>query len=234
MSTFPDLIDLNDYVGRTRFLIDENSEKNFSTAQITLSINKAARDTQDEMLSAAPEAGWFEKPAELNATGTPPGTVATVQEYTLPSDFKRFKRVAHADTDIPLDPINYNERFIDTYSPNNAFIGMNPALNVGPQFYYITGNVMGLVPIPQGAYRIAMQYVYIPPLLQFGNDVSVIPIEYRDLMCVSAAIDCIVKDEGVPANLETMYGRELDRLRRTIGDRQIQLPQQVTRTGRSW
>lgn len=234
MSAFPDLIDLNDYVGRVRFLIDENSEKNFSTTQITTSINIKARDVQNDMLSMAPEAGYFEVSSALNPTATPPGTVANVQEYTLPSDFKRFKRVARGDNDVPLDPINLNERFVDPYSPYNPFLGLSAAFNIGPQFYYVTGTAIGFVPLPKGSYPILMVYVYTIPLLQFGNDVSQIPLDYRDLMCINAAIDCITKDEGSIGNLGKLQSDAQSSMTRSITDRQIQMPQGVTRTGRSW
>lgn len=234
MSTFPDLIDLNDYVSRVRFLIDENSEKNFSTTAIVTSLNIKARALENEMLSLAPEAGFFEKTVQLNPLGTPPGTVANVQEYTLPSDFKRFKRVARGDTDIPLDPINLNERYVDVYSPYNPFLGLNPAFNIGPQFYYVTWQNVGFVPYTQGGIPILMVYIYTIALIQFGNDVTEIPIDYRDLMCIDAAIDCITKDEGSIGNLESMRSTAHSTMITSISDRQIQMPQGVTRTGRSW
>lgn len=234
MSTFPDLIDVNDYVGRVRFLIDENSEKNFSTVQIVTSLNIKARNIQNEMLALAPEAGYFEQASDLNPAGVPPGTVAGVQEYALPLNFKRFKRVARGDNDVPLDPINLNERFIDPYSPYNPFIGLNPVFNIGPQFYYVTGTSIGFVPFTVGGIPIRMVYVYTIPLLQFGNDVTEIPIEYRDLLCIDAAIDCITKDEGSIGNLQFMRTTSHSEMVMSITDRQIQMNAGVTRTGRSW
>lgn len=234
MSTFPDLVDLNDYVGRVRYLIDENSEKNFSTNQIVTSLNIKARSIQNEMLSLAPEAGYFQKPADLNPLGSPPGTVAGVQEYTLPIDFKRFKRVARGDNDVPLDPIDLNERYIDPYSPYNPFLGLTPVFNIGPQFYYTNGKNFGLVPIPQNNFPIRMNYVYTIPLLQFGNDVTEIPLDYRDLMCIDTALDCITKDEGSIGNLGTLRATAHSSMLMSITDRQIQRPQRVTHTNTSW
>lgn len=234
MSTIPDLIDLNDYVGRSRFLIDENSEKNFSTTQIVTGLNIAARGVQDEMISLAPEAGFFERSSDLNPSGTPPGTVKGVQEYSLPSDFKRFRRVARGDNDIPLDPIGINQRYVDPYSPYNPFLGLTPAFNIGPQFYYVSGIVIGFVPVPPGSFPIRMVYIYVIPALQFGNDVSEIPLEHRDLMCIDAAIYCITKDEGSIGNLSQLRKDAHNRMMMSITDRQIQMNRGVVRTGRSW
>lgn len=234
MSLFYDLVDLNDYVARTRFLIDENSEKNFSTAQISTSINIKARSLQNEMLALAPNAGYFERTSDLNPNGTPPGTVANTQEYTLPADFKRFRRVARGDTDSPLDPINVNERYLGVGNSLTPYSGLAAIFNAGPQLYYISGNIIGFVPKPSGAFPIRMIYIYTIPLLSFGNDVSEIPLEYRDLFCIDAAIDCVTKDEGSIGNLGSIRTTAHTAMLTSMNDRQVQSPQQVTRTGRSW
>lgn len=220
----------NNCLDRVRYYIDETSEKNFSSDSIMTSLNTAMLEVQQEIVSL--DVGFFEVSSALNPTGTPPGTVAGVQEYLLPSDFLSFKRVEDGVTGAPIDPKDLNERYVAPFV--GSFAGLMLATNVAPLGYYVTGNAIGFIPIPQGNYQVRMVYVQRIAFLTLGTDVPGIPIEWRDMACIRAAIDALGKDEGNTGWLNDLWSKELGRLQRTLTERQHQMPRSVTKTGLSW
>lgn len=224
------LLTANDCLKRVQFYIDETSPKNFSPDDLLTALNSGMLDVQQEMINL--NVGFFEIPSDLNPLGNPPGTVPGVQEYALPTDFLSFKRVSDGVTDFPIDPKDLNQRYINPFL--GAFAGLVNYINIRPVGYYVTGNAIGFIPMPQGNFPVHMVYVQRIPMLVLGTDVPGIPIEWRDLVCVSAAMDAMIKDDGDLAALERKYNRKLNLLTRSITVRQSQLPQEVTHTGQSW
>jgi hypothetical protein len=225
-----DLLTANNCVDRVRYFIDEVSEKNFSTDSIMTSLNIGQRKIQQEMMKL--DVGYFEVSSALNPSGNPPGTVAGVQEYSLPGDFLSFKRVSDGITDAPIDPKDLNERYISPFF--GSFAGLVQVTNLAPLGYYITANAIGFIPIPQGNYPINMVYVQRIPTMTLGTDVPSIPLERRDWMCIEAAIDALGKDESnIGWLVNKAAGAKAD-LMSELTERQHQMPRGVTRTGLSW
>lgn len=219
----------NSMIARTRYFIDETSEKNFPTNSLLMSINQAQLIVVLEMTKL--DAGFFEVSAELNPNGSPAGTVSGIQEYTLPSDFLSFKRVEDASSGAPIDPMDLNERYT---APQAITGGAIPIASMQPVGFYVTGNSIGFVPVPQGNYRVRMVYVQRPAFLVNGTDVPVIPYEWRDMCCMRAALEALGKDETDNGWLGSLYTQAKTLLEQTITERQHQMPKSVTRTGQSW
>lgn len=216
---------LNEMIDRVRFFIDEDSESNFPTAQIIQSLNVGQDEVQSEINKL--DAGYFQKPAEINPSpqSGEPGTTPGVDRYVLPEDFISFKRVENLLTREPFLPIDINEL---TTTPNGLASLSVP--NVSSFGYYASGNDLVLDPVPQSAVRVRMTYIYRVPRITTttpGTYVSEIPVEFHDMICVSAAIDCKIKDEAITTGLERKWARHRDRLQATLGSRQLQEPKMV-------
>lgn len=217
------LVDANAMLDRTRYLIDEESQRSFSNEDLLQSINIGALAVQAEIVKL--DVGYFEKPADLNPSATPPGTSAGVELYSLPSDFLKFKLVTRTDTGLVLGPtmVQHKTRQRPSLTPIS-----------GPLNYYVSGNNIGFDPVPQASIPIEMLYIYRIPTLVNGTDVSELPEDWRDMACIKAAIDAKEKDEADSSALERMWNRDLERLRSTVSNRQVQEPMRVIRSNRSW
>lgn len=212
---------LADMIARVRFIIDENSQKNFLDADITTAINQSQLKVQKEFVKLGQ--GYFVTAADLNPNNTPSGTIAGVELYALPSDFLQFVRVERTDTGYPLKPIDINQKIIQGTT--------NPSMipNMTNYSFFPIGKYFGINPIPSSVIPIRLWYVYRLAKLALTSDTSEIPEEYHDMICWGAAIDCIIKDEGDASQLQNQWDRYLNELHTTEGNRQIQEPRGVTR-----
>lgn len=220
-------MNLNKMVKRVRDYIDEASEKNFTNEFIIDSLN-AGQDAVQSVIVAM-EIGFFEKPAEINPAGNPPGTTPGVSRYLLPSDFLSFRRVEYPENEVPLNPMDVNEK--DDYAPSQAarLMGTVPTAN-GAHGYYRSGRDMVIWPTPATAFRVGMLFVYrVTRLttLTAGTFECEIPEEYHDMVCVAAAIDARIKDEASTTDLDKKWRYHKDRLETTLGAWQTQAPKMV-------
>lgn len=216
---------VQDMQNRVAFMIDDNSGKNYAPADLLMSLNIGQDNVAKELVAL--NVGWFEKPADLNPNGTPPGTTPGVELYKLPGDFVKFSRVERSDTGYPLHLIDMNNKII-------AGQINNPIANLVTYQYFVTGNYMGINPIPQAAVPIRMWYVYDLPSLVLTTDVSEIPERWHDMVCVGAALDFITKDEGDPTPLVNQWNRYLVQLHQTESVRSTQEPRGVTQVSNSY
>lgn len=219
---------LTQLISRVRFLIDEPTPQNFTDSDITLALNVAQQDVSKEIVHIYED--YFEKQADLNPAGG--GTIAGTEFYTLPSDFLKFKRIERTDTGEPLTPIDQNEK------QWNNFGLVTVVTSTMPLSYYVTGNSLGLNPVPQTVIPIRMTYNYRLPDMDTSNpgtsDVSQIPAEHHDMMAVRAAIDVFLKDQEDTGPLELRWDFLLDQMHRTLRQRQTQTPKHVRRVTGSY
>jgi len=217
---------VQDMQARVAFLIDDNSGKNYSPSDLTAALNVGQDNVAKEFVNLG--VGWFEQAADLNPTGNPPGTIPGQELYALPTDFVKFIRVERTDTGLPMTPINMNDKVISGTT--------NPTITSGFAVYnyYITGQYMGVNPIPTTAIPIRLWYSYLLPRLILITDVCQIQANWHDMVCVSAAWDFVGKDAGITGTLEKQWNRYMMQLHQTEGSRQIQSPRGVTQTHASY
>ncbi len=211
---------LSDLISRVQFFIDETTFQNFTQAAITYAINVAQQDVAKEIVHEYED--FFEVQSLLNPSGG--GTIPTIEFYTLPSDFLKFKRIERNDTNEPIPPIDQNEKVWNNYSLATV-VTQNSPLS-----YYVMGTSVGFNPVPQTAIPVLMTYVQRLPDLVNLADVSPIPSEHHDMIAVQAAIDMMIKDEADTTAMQNRYNQLLNSLQRTLRDRQIQEPKRVRRT----
>lgn len=210
-------------VQRVRDYIDEQSETNFSTQFLIDSLN-AGQDVVHSIIVSL-EAGYFEKPAEINPNGNPKGTTPGVDRYLLPEDFHSFRRVEYKATNEPLLPIDLNDKQTSGMGLVDRLMGSSTGHG-----YYASGKDMVIDPVPTTAFEVRMTYVYLLPEITTANlssYVSEIPRSFHDMVCIAGAIDAKIKDEADTAALERKFAREKVRLETTLGSRQSQLPKMV-------
>lgn len=210
---------LQDLIARVRFYVDEPTPQNYTDTQITTALNFAQQVVASEIVHEYED--YFEVQANLNPTGG--GTTAGVEFYTLPSDFLKFKRIERTDTGQPVRPIDQNEKL---YGP----FGIGVPNQGVPMYYYVTGNSVGFNPVPQSAIPILMTYIYRLPNMVNLTDISAIPSEHHDLMAIRASIDMFVNGEEDASQLWQLWTDGLNRLTRTLRQRQVQEPKTVRRT----
>jgi hypothetical protein len=216
-------VTLNQMIARVRSYIDEKSEKNFTNDFIIESLNVGQDEVQSEIVKL--NVGFFEKPAELNPAAESPGTIAGVAAYLLPSDFLSFRRVEYKTSGLPLSPIDLNEKTQQGNDLTSRLMHTDTGLS-----YFRSGNTVVFDPTPQSVIELVMWYVYRITRLTTttaGSFVCEIPEEYHDMVCVAAAIDARIKDEGKTTDLEKKWYRHLNRLQTTLGDWQTQEPKMV-------
>lgn len=213
-----------DIRGRVRFFIDEPTAKNWSDSDLNNAINRAQEKVAQEITHIYED--YFIKIADLNPGGNPPGTIINQEFYTLPSDFLKFKRIERTDYGQAVPPIDINEKTINGTSvpPLVPLGGGGIAIA-----YFVLGNSVGFAPIPQSQIPIRLYYNYRLADLVNDTDVSDIPADWHDLMSYRAAIDAFVKDEADPSAMWQMWNEGIDRMHRTLRNRQTQEPRRVRR-----
>jgi hypothetical protein len=217
---------LADMITATRDWIDEPTPQNFTDALITRFLNDAQQIVAAEIVHEYED--YFEIQADLNPSNTPPGTVVGQELYVLPTDFLKFKRIERSDTGETLPALDLNEKV-------SIGGGLVPLTIGGVSLsYYVTGNNVGFTPTPTAAIPIRMTYIQRLTDLAVSTDISPIPSEHHHLLPIWAAIGCFVKDESDITNFQTLWQEGLDRIRRTLRQRQIQQPKKVRRVSSNY
>lgn len=108
--------------------------------------------------------------------------VADQQEYTLPADIYKLRRV-----EVNYDISNSNSTFQKAY-PLTSLDAVRTRLaetNIGDSIlrdpvYYVTGASVGFLPIPTSAGTNAIKYWYVPTLSDLASDSSTIDLPYPE------------------------------------------------------
>ena len=211
---------------RTRFFIDEPTQQNFADADINIALNIAQQEIAREIIQVN-EDFFVGAPVAL-ATNNLQDIYPLHVDFNAQCDVIKIKRVERSDTGEVLPSIDMNEKSI--YGQNVPPL-VNTAGAGSGLSWYLLGNNIGLTPIPTGA-SIPLQYYYVPRLTDMSTDdaISLIPVEFHDLMAIRVGIDCQIKDEADTSQLENRWRERIDQLKRAARDRQIQDPKHVRRT----
>lgn len=212
-----------DLRARVRFFIDEPLQANFLDSDINYALN-------DVQQYVATEIDQVDEKYRVNTVPTTINLKVNTQYYDLAPDFWKMTRLQDGTSGLPID-------FTEVNSQNDFFQNFPPLVNVYPFggfAAFIVGNSVGFTPIPTDSTKTVL-YWYVPTVQDMTDDTdtSTIPRQYMDLLCIQAAIDCMIKDQSDTTQLERKYSRLIDQLKRTARDRQQQTPKYVRRSGNS-
>lgn len=108
-------------------------------------------------------------------------TVTDQQEYALPSDFYKIRRVEvnYAPSNAAANPYRVKPVSLDQILRDlgNTYEGINMARN---PCYYIRGNNIGLIPIPTDGGSTAFTLWYIKVISELSEDTDAINIPFPD------------------------------------------------------
>ncbi len=168
--------------------LDDPDAGYFTRATIKSWLNNAQKEVQ-KIIDQAFE-GHFIKTSETT-------TVIGQREYQLPSDFKRLHRL-----ELVIDDgsgfSTESVRQLGKITPNQQ--GQLVRYST-PEAYFFKGKQIILVPIPDAAKTLRMDYSYSLADLVADGDQSEIPVEHHEILPIYAAIDGFGKDGRDPATM---------------------------------
>lgn len=163
-----------------------------------LRLNLAMRETWKRLISANKE--YYSQCVYTT-------TVADQRAYALPTDFLQVIRLERLDAGSrprhhKIDSITPNQR--DLYTEELA----------APVGYYFEKNKLMLVPTPDQAYEVHLEYSYRPAFMILDADEPDVPEEYHEFIAVLATRDGLIKD-----------GRPLDPIKDKLKEYELLLKQ---------
>lgn len=198
-----------------RHYLDENTEADWLDTDITRIVNKHYQ----RVVTAVVET--YENYYITEATAD---TVANQQEYSLPTDFFKIRRV-----EIKYDSSGTFSRALpaDLDSVRVNLGNTNQGLGIlrNPT-YYIQGSYIGFLPVPTAAGDENIKIWYIKQISDLSSDSSEINIPYPDryygIITKAAAAECLRKGQQEPVEakrLEDEAQDDIDRMKRELEDR---------------
>ena len=169
-------------------------------------------------------------------TVTTTDSVDSQQEYSLPTDFKRMRRV-EINFNVDDDNSVYQRAFPIELDHVRLRLG-NESLGVTIQrnpIYYLQGDNIGFIPIPDedGTAAIKLWYVAEQDDLEDDDDVPAIPTGYHYLIVIGACADALQKgkrDLDGASMYEAMYQSGRDKMQEELEDRIIDESKMVADT----
>lgn len=202
----------------TRHYLDESTQADWLDTDLTRIINKHYHRVVGAVIDVFEDYYLTEATADM---------VASQQEYALPSDFYKVRRV-EINYDIDSSgsafsrclPINIDEI---RYNLANANVGVSVVRNPS---YYIQGDTIGFIPIPTKAGDEAIKIWYIKQKTDLVNDGDNIDIPYEDryyaIISKAAAAEALRKGQQEPVEgkrLEDEAQADIQRMQRELEDR---------------
>lgn len=158
---------------QVRSYLDETAAADWNDSELTTLINQRYH----RLYSAV--ANVFE---DYKITTSFDSLVANQQEYTLPTDLYKLRRV-----EVNYDITNSNSTFqrVTPFTGLDAIRTRLAETNIGSNLfrqpgYYVTGLKIGLLPIPTSSGTNAIKYWYVPVLTELSSDSDTIDIPYPD------------------------------------------------------
>lgn len=214
---------LSDLITTVRDYIDEPTADNWTNIEITRRINEAHRFYYNKIIQYSED--YFYTTTDYSLTT---GTTTDVQDYPLPSDCMRVRRIETTDT--PPIPYTIVEMYMKDYYAGVA--GRPYALASGQRICFIRGNHVSFR--NQYTETARMHYIYRPPdLSTLASDEAfngLLP-EHHDIVAVRAAWMCKVKDEALTSQLQRIEAEMAENLTNTITPRATGLTRCVKDTG---
>ena len=172
---------------QVRSYLDEASPADWTNAELNTYINQRYHRVYTAAITV------FE---EYNITTATADTVADQQEYGLPSDFYKMRRVEiNYDVDSSNSrPTRAFPKNIDIVRRDLSDTNLGPTISSGA-FYYITGDEIGFLPIPDKAGTNAIRIWYVKQITDLSDDTDTIEIPYSErywnLIAEGAASDAL-------------------------------------------
>jgi len=209
-------MNLSELLQLTRIYIDDPNSDRVSDTKLTILLNRGQEELQ-KVIDDTDE-GYFWACQNYAVTAS-----SSSFEFNLPSNFKK-AMLAEQLPDASSDPIpviwsDFRRRHYN-YSSNIWF----PTITFAPVAYIRSGKI-GVVK-PNTSYTLRLWYVKRLMDLATSGDVSEIPLEFHNLICLHAAM-LLSGSEQRDFALINEYGAELQRLQTTIEPRQRQEPRYV-------
>lgn len=202
----------------TRHYLDEATESDWLDTDLTRIINK----NYHRLISAVVDV--FE---DYYMTESTADTLANQQEYALPSDFYKIRRV-EINYDIDATNSSFSRALpvdMDEVRYNLANANSGVAIVRNPS-YYIQGNYIGFIPIPTRNGNEAIKIWYIKQKVDMVDDTDTIDIPYADryygIISKAAAAEALRKGQQEPTEakrLEDEAQTDIQRMQRELEDR---------------
>lgn len=201
---------------QTRIYLDEAQQTDFLDAEVDNAINSNYHEVITAVISIFED--YYITNAETN-------TVANQQEYTLPVDFYKMKRV-----EINFYPNQVGSQFVRCLPINLQNVKMNISnvlSPIGGGTYYIIGNDIGLVPPVTQTGPNALVIWYIPMQSDLVNATDTVNLPYADRYCslvtLAAAADLLRKGqqaEQVAAQYQKEFTQGIQIMKQELLERQ--------------
>lgn len=199
------------------YYLDDLQLAYFTAVQVNRWINNAQESVQKQVIQAFED--MFVKCVQTT-------TVIGQREYNLPDDFRKLNRVqlvlsgATPQTESLMDLVK-----ITRGEEANSFSNFGT-----PSAFYFLNKQVILTPAPDTTKTLRMDYTYRLQPLSADSDVSEIPIEYHELIAITATVDGLIKDGRDPGTLLAKKIQLEKELREDAEQRNISSPRTVVTT----
>lgn len=201
-----------------RTYLDESTESDWLDSELNRAINKAYHRVFTAVVDVYEDYYITEATAD---------TVGSQQEYSLPSDFYKIRRV-----EINYDIENSNTAFsralpINLDSVRYRLANTNSgATTITNPSYYIQGDILGFLPIPSNNGDEAIKIWYVRILSDLVENSDNVDIPYADryygIISKAAAAEALRKGQQEPfeaKRLEDEAQADIDNMKRELEDR---------------
>lgn len=162
-------------------ILDDVDGGYFTASQVNGWLNNAQKEVQ-KILNQAFEGFTIKKVQTTLVVGQ--------REYALPSDFKRLHRLELVLAGT--DPSNENIQRVSKLTRNQQDLVYNQqGTSLG---YYFRGNYVVLVPAPDQALTMRMEYEYLLSDMSNDSDTPDLPEQYHEFIALYAARKGFLKD----------------------------------------
>lgn len=157
--------------------LDDANAGYFTLPVLKMRLNLALKELQKRLISANEE--YYTACATTNL-------VVTQSTYALPSDFLQIIRLEYVNSTSARNPkIMY-------ITPNQRDLIVD--INGDPGWYYFQKNTLVLLPTPNVARVMHLEYSYIVVDMVLDSDIPDAPLEFHEYIAVLATRDCFLKD----------------------------------------
>lgn len=201
-----------------RHYLDESTQADWKDTDLNRIINKYYHKVVTAVMTT------FENYYMTEATAD---TVADQQEYALPSDFFKLRRV-EINYDIDTNNSSWSRGLpmdMDEVRHNLSNENFGVGTLTSPR-YYVQGNVFGFLPIPDKNGNEAIKIWYIKYVSDLSSDTSTIdipyPDRYYDIITKYAAAEALRKGQQEPIEAKRLRDEakdDLEEMRRELEDR---------------
>lgn len=201
----------------TSGLLDDVDNGYFTVSQVNTWMNNAQKEVQKILNQAFEGHTIVKKQTTL---------VASQREYALPSDFKRLHTLnvvmqGTTPADLVVNPVTKITR-------NQQYLVNNQTGT--PQGYYFQGNYIVLVPAPDIARTMYMEYEYLIADMVLDADQPDLPPQYHEMITLYAARKGMLKDGRNAALVQKEIDDFEKGLKRDAEQRNADAPRTVTQT----